>query len=87
MERAFSVSSKQEEKELNRAYSTYLNVTSPGQYDLPNTTYGKQILSNKKNSPYFSMKSRTRLPYFPQCKIEFQGKDAPPCITYSPDTL
>ncbi len=30
MERAISVSSKQEDKELTRAYSTYLNVTSPG---------------------------------------------------------
>jgi hypothetical protein len=30
MEKAISVSSKQEDKELTRAYSTYLNVTSPG---------------------------------------------------------
>jgi|LauGreDrversion4_2_1035121.scaffolds.fasta_scaffold272728_2 hypothetical protein len=42
MDRALSMtSSKQEDKELTRAYSTYLNITSPGQYELPNTTYGK----------------------------------------------
>jgi len=35
----------------------------------------------------FSMKARTRLPYFPQCSTEFRGRDAPPCITYSPDVV
>jgi hypothetical protein len=31
------------------------------------------------------MKTKVKLPYFPQCASEFQGKDAPPCIMYNPD--
>jgi hypothetical protein len=31
------------------------------------------------------MKTKVKLPYFPQCASEFQGKDAPPCIIYNPD--
>jgi hypothetical protein len=28
-------------REIEHAFNTYLNVTGPGQYNLPNTTYGK----------------------------------------------
>jgi hypothetical protein len=45
------------------------------------------VVSNKKNSPSFSLKSRTRLPYFPQCYTEFIGRDSPPCVTYTPETV
>ena len=30
-----------EERYLDHALNTYLNVTGPGQYNLPNTTYGR----------------------------------------------
>jgi hypothetical protein len=42
-------------------------------------------VSTKRNSPYFSIKGKVKLPYFPQCVSEFQGKDAPPCIIYNPE--
>lgn len=51
--------------DLQRAYSTYLNVTGPGEYTLPTLVYGKVAQSNKKNSPMFSFKQKTKLPYFP----------------------
>ena len=40
--------------DLQRAYSTYLNVTGPGEYQLPSLTHGKMVVSNKKNSPMFT---------------------------------
>ena len=54
-------------QDLQRAYSTYLNVTGPGDYTLPSLVYGKSIQSNKKNSPMFTFQQKTKLPYFPQC--------------------
>lgn len=46
--------SMRQSKELQRAYSTYLNVTGPGDYQLPKMTANKQIQSDKKNSPMFT---------------------------------
>eukprot|EP00347_Sterkiella_histriomuscorum_P004703 403359433 len=71
--------------DLQRAYSTYLNATGPGDYQLPSLTHGKMVSSNKKNSPMFSFQSKTKLPYFPQCYTEFMGRDAPSSILYTPE--
>jgi hypothetical protein len=65
-QRRSSMSSK-DIKDLQRAFSTYLNATGPGEYSLPSLTHGKVVVSNKKNSPLFSFQSKTKLPYFPQC--------------------
>ena len=57
----------------------------PGQYHFPSQSIGQQVVSNKKSAPSFTIKSRTRLPYYPQCVTEFQGRDSPPCVKYSPE--
>jgi len=51
--------------DLQRAFSTYLNVTGPGEYSLPTLALGKQIVSHKKTAPMFTFQNKTKLPYFP----------------------
>lgn len=41
-------------KEMQRALSTYLNGTGPGEYQLPSLVSTKSAISNKKNAPAFS---------------------------------
>eukprot|EP00347_Sterkiella_histriomuscorum_P000718 403374773 len=72
-------------KQMQRAFSTYLNVTGPGDYTLPSLVSTKGVTSNKKNSPAFTFQQKTKLPYFPQTESEFMGKDSPAPIEYSPE--
>ena len=53
------------EKELMKAMSTFLNRTGAGDYNLPNLTGEKIIVSGKKNMPNWSLKDRTKLSWFP----------------------
>jgi len=53
------------DRELKRAFSTYLNATGPGDYTLPSLTNGKSNLSNRRNAPMFTMSNKTKHPYFP----------------------
>jgi hypothetical protein len=64
------------EKELLKAMSTFLNVTSPGDYQLPKLTGNNKqtIMSDKKNSPCFTMRSKfDKYGYFPNMACMFQG--------------
>jgi len=54
-----------EQKEVERAFGTYLNQTGPGQYEARSMVGSRQVEAQRRNSPYFSFKDRTRLPYFP----------------------
>ena len=59
------------EKELMKAMSTFLNRTGAGDYNLPNLTGEKIIVSGKKNPPNWSLKDRTKLSWFPQRHVDF----------------
>ena len=52
--------------DLSRAFSTYLNVTGPGDYNLNISLGQKNLISTKRNAPMFSISSKTQIPYFPQ---------------------
>ena len=41
-------------KDLQRAFSTYLNVTGPGEYSLPSLVSNKSTVSTKRNAPMFT---------------------------------
>lgn len=72
------------EKELMKAMSTFLNRTGAGDYNLPVLTGEKIIVSGKKNMPNWSLKDRTKLSWFPQRHVDFQGSSSPAATIYSP---
>ena len=59
------------ERELMKAMSTFLNRTGAGDYNLPNLTGDKIIVSGKLNPPNWSLKDRTKLSWFPQRHVDF----------------
>ena len=72
------------ERELMKAMSTFLNVTGAGDYTLPSLT-GKQLVeAGFKNSPSFSFKRRSKLPWHPNLHADFVGQSSPPSTVYSP---
>lgn len=72
------------EKELLKAMSTFLNVTGPTDYNLPKLTGERIQVSNKKNQPSWGMQSRTKMSWFPERFVDFQGSSSPPATVYSP---
>jgi len=46
----------------------HMNVTGPGDYSVPSFSGNgndKVAVSNRRNAPAFSFKSRTKIPFFP----------------------
>ena len=76
---------EREDPEVEHALSTYLNTTGPCEYNLPSGIGINQIEGTKKTAPMASFHQRTKLSYHPECAKEFQGKDAPPMTSYSPE--
>jgi len=54
-----------EERELERAFTTYLNEAGPGDYQVAPTFGSKHVDGTKKNYPEFSFKAKTKITYFP----------------------
>ncbi|CDW87071.1 UNKNOWN [Stylonychia lemnae] len=70
--------------DLDRALSTYLNPVGPGQYNLK-SLIGNQIIEGPmRNGPCYSLKKKTNTSWFPEMKVDFQGKDSPGFNHYSP---
>lgn len=67
-----------------KAMSTYLNQTGAGDYNLPTLIGDKIAISTKKNNPNWSFQSRTKLAWFPQRTVDFQGGSSPAVTSYSP---
>lgn len=74
------------ERELIKAMSTFMNMTGAGDYNLPNLTGSKQAQSGKRAGPEWSFKKKTKLSWFPQRYVNFQGSSSPPATLYSPKT-
>lgn len=71
-------------KNLSRAISTYLNQTGPGDYNLPRMFGEPSIETQKRTNPAFSIRSRVRLPWSPEHKVDFLGSSSPAATKYSP---
>ena len=57
--------------EIRKAMATYLNRTGAGDYNLPKLTGEKIVESNRKNSPGWSFKEKTKLSWFPGRNVDF----------------
>lgn len=74
------------QRETLRAFSTFLNMAGPADYHLPSLTgNAKVVLSSKKNSPNWTMRKKSKASWFPNMKVDFQGKSSPPATIYSPN--
>jgi len=71
-------------KNLSRAISTYLNQTGPGDYNLPRLFGEPNVETQKRTNPAFTFRSRVRLPWSPEHKIDFVGNSSPAATKYSP---
>lgn len=71
-------------KSLQRATSTYLNTTGPGDYSLPKLIGSKEADSRRPNVPQFSMRGHTRMPWDPNYKVDFIGRSSPSPTKYNP---
>ena len=71
-------------KELHKAMTTFLNQTGAGDYDLQKLTGAKVIEATRKNFPMYSMKSRTKLSWFPGRDVDFKASSSPTSTLYSP---
>jgi len=67
-----------------KALKTYLNGTGAADYNLPQMTGKKIIESKRSNQPNWTLKSRTKLSWFPERAVDFQAQSSPPSTLYSP---
>ena len=64
----------------------YLNVTGPGEYDTPSYTGTIPIEAQRRKSPYYTFKRRTKLSAFKEHSLEFLGKDSPGFNKYNAES-
>ena len=65
----------------------YVNVTGPGDYDIPGFAEQSNMGepdSNKRTAPSFTLAPKTKQPYFPTYEIDFKGHDSPGMTLYNP---
>lgn len=60
-----------------KAMGTFLNKTGAGDYNLPQMTGAKIIEGTRKNQPNWSLRSRTKLSWFPGRNVDFAGSSSP----------
>ena len=72
------------EREINKALSTFMNVTGPGDYHLPHLTGSGLSTSKMRNAPQWSMKRKSKPSWFPNMAVDFVGKSSPRSTLYSP---
>ena len=72
------------EREIQKAFTTFMNVTGPGDYMLPHLTGNLLSTSNKKNAPLWSIKRRSKPGWAPNMAVDFVGKSSPRSTLYSP---
>lgn len=58
-------------RQMIRAMDTYMNVTGPCDYDLPQLIGQRTAQSEFKNNGAYTMKYRTKLSWFPSRHAEF----------------
>lgn len=64
-----------------------MNPTGPADYRLPPLNGTVNVpFSNKRNSPKWSLRKRSKGGWFPNLKTDYQGGSSPPATSYSPDT-
>ena len=61
------------EREINKALSTYLNNTGPGDYQLPNLVGNMSVISGKRNNPQWTLRKKSKPGYFPHYRTELAG--------------
>jgi len=64
----------------------YMNVTGPGDYTVPSfasRTFG-EIESNKRTAPGYTIRPKTKQPYWPSYEVDFKGQDSPGMTLYNP---
>ena len=89
---AFSVSVKGSFSRPRGSVSTkqivpmYLNVTGPGDYDVPGFAErpNGEAESHKRTAPAFTLAPKTKQPYWPGYEVDFKGKDSPGMNLYNP---
>mmetsp|Transcript_11145 Transcript_11145/g.15009 ORF Transcript_11145/g.15009 Transcript_11145/m.15009 type:complete len:80 (-) Transcript_11145:881-1120(-) len=66
----------------------YLNVTGPGDYDIPGFTskFLGEAESGKRTFPAYSLAPKTKQPYWPSYDVDFKGQDSPGMNKYNPKT-
>ena len=64
----------------------YVNVTGPGDYDVPNFLQKDftEADSQKRTAPCFTLAPKTKQPYWPQYEVDFKGSDSPGMTLYNP---
>lgn len=61
-----------------------MNRSGAADYTLPGMTGGPVAQSGKKSGANWSLRSRTKLAWYPGRDVEFKGAYAPPSTAYSP---
>ena len=72
------------EREINKALSTFLNNTGPGDYNLPNLVGNNSVISGMTNKPQWSLRKKSKPGYFPHYRTELAGQSSPAASKYSP---
>lgn len=72
------------EREINKALSTFMNCTGPGDYQLPHLVGQLSVLSGKRNQPSWTLRKKSKPGYFPHYKTELSGQASPAATKYSP---
>ena len=76
---------EKEKKDLKKALRTYLNTAGPGDYEMTSQFGSHSRIGQARNGPSHTLKTKTKLAYFPDYAKEFAGQASPKCSLYNPN--